>query len=260
MAVASAPALLAMLLGCAKSPVEWSNITIGTGSAGADSFVALDVGVPARLSSASGQQPPASPGLCRSSLRVADAPYGAIYAVWWRARRDSSVVLEATHSLDNGRTWREPVPVDTVDRTRTGCDRPAPAIAVERDNVHIVYSLHGPEGTGVFFAHSMDRAGMFHAPVSIVYGDHLTEASVAASGDRVVIAYVDPNTTPPQIGLAISNTQGHNFQPRVLASEGGNNSAPWIRLTDDRMLVAWLQHASSRTVTPTHVTRMGRLR
>jgi len=77
----------------------------------------------------------------------------------------------------------------------------------------------------------------------------------------VLIAYVDPNTKPEQIGLAISTTQGHNFQRRVYASEGaGAKSRPSIAISGDSIRVAWLQPASAQSPQPTLVTRTGRIR
>jgi hypothetical protein len=246
--------LLAALGACAdESSVEWLDISID--SAIADTPAVID-GTRIRRN-----QPLAQEGVCASSLREARDGAGGVYAAWWSARADSSVALVAGYSSDEGRTWRNPTRVDTVDHTPTGCDRPPPAIAADRENVHIAYSLHGPEGTGVFFAHSMDRAGLFHAPVSIVYGDRLTEASIAAHGERVLVAYVDPNTRPAQIGLAISTTEGHNFQPRIYASEGaGEKGRPSVSISGDTIRVAWLQRASVDSVRAMRVTRTGRLR
>lgn len=253
--------LLAALSACSsQSPVQWSDLSVDDGAT-ADSGIAVEFHADPQTSIPIEQQSGPS-GICASSLRTVPAANTGLYAAWWRPRADSSVVLEAGYSPDDGRSWRI-VSVDSVDRTRTGCDRPAPAIAAERDNVHIAYSLHGPEGSGVFFAHSMDRAALFHAPVSIVYGDRLTEAGIAAKGERVLIAYVDPNTRPPQIGLAISNTQGHNFLPRIAASVGGGmKSNPGVSLSDkgDDLVVAWLQHGGTDSTRSTLVTRLGHLR
>src|SRR4051812_6807073 len=115
-----------------QSSVEWYSTSID--STITDSAYITDVvrGEP--------DQPLAQAGLCLSSLRWTTDGAGGVYAVWWSARADSSVALVAGHSPDNGRTWRAPVPVDTVDHTPTGCDRPPPAIAAEHDNVHIAYS------------------------------------------------------------------------------------------------------------------------
>ena len=242
--------MLAPLAACTSpSPVQWSDLSVDTR------------GMAARSAENDQHRPHGVAGMCQTSVRTTDAPNGR-YAVWWRARADSSVVLEAAYSTDSGRTWRPAVTVDTVDHTRTGCERPAPAIAAERDNVHIAYSLHGPEGTGVFFAHSMDRGALFHAPVSIVYGDHLTDAAIAAQGDRVLIAYVDPNTRPTQVALAISNTQGHNFEPRLSASEGpGEKFAPAVTLNGDTLRLTWRQsQTAADSANASVVTRRGQLR
>jgi hypothetical protein len=181
--------------------------------------------------------------------------------VWWQQRSDRSADLVASYSQDGGKQWTAPVPIDTLDRETLGCDRPPPAVAASGDYVHVAYSLRAPEGTGVFFAHSMDRAGLFHAPVPIVYGDRLTQASVAGEGDRVAVAYVDPNSRPAHIGLALSRTMGHMFEARTTASTGvGAASAPRVALRGDRVAVSWIEGSSANASGGTRMTRVGRLR
>jgi len=46
-------------------------------------------------------------------------------------RPDSSAVLYAASSPDGGSTWSPRVRVDTADVNTTGCNRPAPSIAVD---------------------------------------------------------------------------------------------------------------------------------
>lgn len=162
---------------------------------------------------------PAAP-MCPGSARAAWLDARHVYAVWWAARPDSSAALWAAASADSGATWRAPVVVDTLDRSSDGCLRAAPSIAASGDYVHVVYGLRAPEGAGVFFSHSMDRGGMFHAPVIIVYGDRPAAAAVAARGDTVVVAYEDPNVTPPAIAIAISRSMGHMFEQRSVVAEG----------------------------------------
>ena len=59
--------------------------------------------------------------------------------------------------------------------------------------LHLVYFIEAEDGAGVFFAHSMDKGEMFHAPVPVVYGNAPSDASVAGNGDSVVVVFEDPN-------------------------------------------------------------------
>ena len=208
--------------------------------------------------------PPA--GACRGSLRVTwSGSSGAErYAVWWSSRPDSSAALLGARSLDGGATWSAPLPVDTLDRSGVGCNRPPPAIAADSQTgyVHVAYAMHAPEGTGVFFAHAMDRGTMYHAPVAIVYGDRLVDVDVAALHDTVAVAYTDPSMRYPHVGLALSRTLGHIFEVRIptVARTGSGNagaSSPAVALAPGRIAIAWIEREIAGP--PTLVTVAGRL-
>lgn len=159
---------------------------------------------------------PADPRMCPGSLRSAADRITEFHA-WLRLRPDSTVVVMA--SRWDGATGTTPAIVDSLDVDKVGCSRPAPSIALSDDgSVHVAYSIKAPEGYGVFFGHSMNRAIDFHDPMIVVYGDRLSATSVAASGARVAIAYEDPSGSVRRIDVALSNTQGHTFGPREHAS------------------------------------------
>lgn len=258
-------ATLVAATACESGPVQWQEQRAVSERGNATSLrLALDDGGGVSFVSASAPQSPPDGAMsaCPGSLRFARIDGGGFYAVWWQPRSDLSADLVASYSQDGGTQWTAPVPVDTLDRETLGCDRPPPAIAASGDYVHVAYSLRAPEGTGVFFAHSMDRAGLFHAPVPIVYGDRLTQASVAAEGDRVAVAYVDPNSRPAHVGLALSRTMGHLFEARTTASTGvGAASSPRVALRGDRVAVSWIEGGSGGRTAPggTRMTRVGRL-
>ena len=257
------------LLGCARDePVEWES----PGRQRADALpgrLAIDSAGPLHFASPrartdSSFTPPA--GACRGSVRVAwSGNSGAErYAVWWSLRPDSSAALLAARSVDGGTTWSTPQPVDTLDRSDVGCARPAPAIAADSQTayVHVAYAMHAPEGTGVFFAHAMDRGTMYHAPVAIVYGDRLVDVDVAALHDTVAVAYADPSMRYPHVGLALSRTLGHIFEMRIpaVARTGSGNasaSSPAVALASGRIAVAWIEREIIGP--PTLVTVAGRL-
>ena len=67
-----------------------------------------------------------------------------------------------------------------------------------------------PEGTGVFFAHFM--GSMLHSPVAVIYGERLVATAIAAEGDRVVVAYEEPNGTRQQVDVAMSHDAGASLR------------------------------------------------
>jgi hypothetical protein len=256
MIVGSARALFAGLLGvtvvgCAQPPVRWRESTSAPAAATAEAQLAVDTAGNVRWVAAETAPPttPAGSAACPGSLQVARAGDRELYAVWWDARADSSAVLLAARSRDAGATWPEVAPVDTADRGRSGCRRPAPSVTADgaKGYVHVAYSMVAPGAPGVFFAHSMPGPLMFHAPVPIVYGERPGRTSVAASGDIVAVAYEDPNGLEPRVGLALSRTLGHTFEHRVPVS-GGTGAAmePRVALAGESVAVAWRRGRSVR--------------
>lgn len=266
--------ILTLLLGasslaCARpDAVDWSEPSrraadalpgpLALESTGALRFTSASRGVDSTLA--------LSAGVCRSSVRVAWSGESGIerYAVWWSARPDSSASLLASRSMDGGASWDSPLRVDTLDMSDVGCARPAPAIAADSVTgyVHVAYAMHAPEGTGVFFAHAMDRGAMYHSPVAIVYGDRLVDVDVAALRDTVAVAYTDPSMRYPRVGLALSRTMGHIFEVRIpsVTQAGSGNAAashPAVALADGRIAVAWVERDIDGP--PSLVTMVGRL-
>jgi hypothetical protein len=204
-------------------------------------------------------------GACAGSERVAAGRAAERYAVWWRPRADSSVVLLIARSTDGGTTWSAPVVVDSLDRGVRACARPAPALAADSINgyVHVVYFLDAPEGPGLFYAHQMDPRAPFEPPSTIVYGERPVAAAVASRGDTVVVAYEDPNRPRPQVELALSRTGGHLFEERHLdvSPDDVAARAPRVALGDGgRLTVAWTESQGDEEGGGKEVLREGRIR
>ncbi|MDB4914622.1 MAG: hypothetical protein JWM95_2266 [Gemmatimonadetes bacterium] len=193
---------------------------------------------------------------CVGSMRAARAG-NTVVAVWWSPRADSSVRLLSARTTNGGRDWSDVAPVDTTDRSAMGCHHTAPAIAADSASgyVHVTYALLAEEGPGLFFAHSMDGGITFHSPVPIIYGERLGNTSVAASGGHVVVAFEDPNSRTPRIGLALSRTMGHIFEDRMLPVSDDNGSAtqPLVAVRGHRVTVAWRDGSTSTRGAVLHV-------
>ena len=236
--------LLALgLIGCAASPVDWTPQRVVARPAAAAVALAADGMLHPDTMAALAERVSAPAGpLCVGSLRVA-AARGTLFGVWWSPRPDSGVRLLAARSANGGRIWSTPAPVDTTDAGMSGCRREPAAIAADSASgyVHVTYALQAGEGPGLFFSHSMDAGVTFHAPVPILYGERLGRTSVAADGDLVVVAFEDPNSTTPRIGLALSRTMGHMFEHRILPVSDDNGPAihPLTAARGRRIAVAW---------------------
>ena len=225
---------LILVSGCAKEPVEWGGILYRPSRLGDPD---------ARSSIMSANLVETSPALntCIRSIRPSGDTLD-LFRVWWSSRNDSSVVLSLQRSKDRGRTWAAPMVIDSTDRGRRGCDRPPPATAFDptKGYLYLAYFIEPRTGAGLFFAHSMDRADMFHAPVPIVYGTRPVAAGIAGRGDSVVVVFEDPNTSQSRIGYALSNTSGHIFETRgQVTPDEEVATAPWVYLKGNRITVSW---------------------
>jgi hypothetical protein len=225
--------LALLMTACVAEPVDWGDVSY-RGSQLGDPDTRSSV-LSANLPSVSG-----AVGNCIRSIRTASAG-SDLFRVWWTARSDSSVVLAMQHSPDRGATWEIPVVVEGRDRGRRACNRPAPGIFYDpgRGYLHLVYFIEAKDGAGVFFAHSMDKGGVFHSPVPVVYGTAPVAASVAANGDSVVVVFEDPNAMTPRIGIVLSHSTGHIFEARGEATPDDVPAVePWVTL-DHRNVTVW---------------------
>ena len=223
-----------LLGGCAEEPVEWGGIFYRPSRLGDPDT---------RSSVMSANLVETRPGLntCVRSIQAAGDTLD-LFRAWWSSRHDSSVVLSFQRSKDRGRTWLPPMVIDSTDRGRLGCDRPPPAAAFDpgKGFLYLVYYVEPPTGAGLFFAHSMDRADMFHAPVPVVYGTRPVRADVAGRGDSVVVVFEDPNSSQSRIGYALSHTSGHIFEKRGQVTPNEEVATrPWVGLRGNRITVSW---------------------
>jgi hypothetical protein len=259
---ARALVLCAWTVGCADGPVDWSPARVDSTR---DTVVVTPDGTlrPDSLASLAARLPLPDAAMCPGSLVLARAA-GHLFAAWWHVRPDSGALLLAAHSDDAGRHWSAPAPVDTTDVGVTGCLRAPPALAADSASgyVHVVFALVGKEGPGLFFAHSMDGGATFHAAVPIFYGERLGRASVAADGDHVIVAFEDPNSRTPRVGLALSRTMGHIFEERLLPFSDDNGIAthPLAAIRGRRVAVAWERRPLSDSAAALVAIRTGTLR
>jgi hypothetical protein len=244
--VALAMAVSTLVLGsCARTPVTWSDVTYA---------------VPPRPLLQLGRVMPPIGG-CPVSLRSVQQG-GVTLAVWWSVRADSSALLVLGQSHDGGRSWTSQVVADSTDRSVRGCGRPAPAIAVDSatNYVHLAYFGEPASGSGIFFAHSMDGGRTFHAAVPIVFGENTAFVDVAASGDRVVVAYEDPNSREPSVGVALSRSMGHIFEDReVVSNENEWARQPAVELRGDSIRLWWSDHSADPRISATRAAYRGGL-
>jgi hypothetical protein len=118
--------------------------------------------------------------------------------------------------------------------------------------VHVAYYAELKSGRGVFFEPSMDNGKTFHSPVPIVFGDTPAFVSVGSYGDRVAVAYEDPNSAQPAIGVAVSTTMGHIFHTsETISSEAERAKQPIVIVRGDTVRVWWSDYAADPRISAT---------
>jgi len=246
---------------CAPDPVKWdSEQRTSTPVPVGARLVMQAAGAPEMTAAWTPQTMPTGMPRCEGSLVASRARGDTAYAAWWAPRADSSAVLVVARFTESDRKWGIPQTADSTDKGRSGCNRPAPFIAADTTNgyVHVVYFMVAAEGPGVFFTHSMGGGEMFHSPVPIVYGERASAAAVAAHGDTVAVAYIDPNAATPQLWLALSQSTGHIFDTRMEVSPSTAQAArPAVAVHGHRVAVAWLE-TSRNSGESAMVVRTGR--
>ncbi len=249
--------LLASLTACSKEPVEWSEIRYSlAGSAGTDSSALKDSFI--TESAGDSALPIPDSAACRASIRVARMQK-SFYAAWWSVRTDSSSSLELSRS-DDGGPWTHAVIADSSDASGRGCARPAPSIAADvvSGYVHVAYFIEPASGAGIFSVHTMDRGESFHAPTAMVYGSRPSNTAIAAEGDKVAVAYENPNTSRPQIYVGLSRTMGHIFESQLAVSDENTAAVnPSVKLRGTKLDVSWTELSSADTTLRRSTSRTG---
>src|SRR6266581_6647710 len=223
------------LVACVEEPVDWGDV----------SYRHPQLGDPPARSAVMSAGLPTVAGTVAPCIRSVVSWNSSLefLRAWWAVRSDSNSVLSMQRSADGGRSWQSPVEVDARDRGGRGCNRPPPGIAYDSASryVYLVYFLDANDGSGVFFAHSMDEGRMFHSPVPVVYGSSPARAGVAGHGDSVVVVFEDPNSVSPRLGIVLSHTTGHIFDQRgQVTPEEIHASSPWVLLDKNHIRVWWM--------------------
>jgi hypothetical protein len=251
---------LALLVACEAGPVTWEKPTTAEAVLLPEAHLVIDqagrAGVTTRWTA------PLSPAgdRCAGTLVTVRARGDTAWASWWAPVGTKGMQLLLARSDDEGLNWRDPVPVAPADEQGAWCGRAIPAMAVDSASgtVHLAYSV--PVGTRWATRLVARQGDTFGTPVEIVQDDSIAAAGVAASGDRVVVAYSTWDGKRSTVRLALVAQKGQI--PVVRSDVPGATvllSPPLVAAHGTRVAVAWNEDADGRE-RPRAVVRMGSIR
>lgn len=165
--------------------------------------------------------------------------------VAWEDARDSEIEkanIYVASTTDAGQSWSANLRVGGAEDGIF--DRVEPAIAVDGNDVHVVWSSEVNGAPDIYVASSSDRAASFSASQRIDGGSAGTawsRAPVVAAGDGdVVVVWEDRRNGVNDIYLARSNNAGGSFSEAIQLDPGSANSfAPVAAVGGGEVYVAW---------------------
>jgi hypothetical protein len=179
---------------------------------------------------------------CRTSVAVAGD--GTMYVAWRAILPGDVRDVVVTRSIDDGKTWAEPVRTRADDWVYPGCPHAGPSLEVDaKGDVHVAWWT-GKEGeAGVYYARSSDGGKSFVAqPIATGKTARPAHVQLAVSGERVYVAWDDGLGEMPRVLLRRSSDGGKRFDPEeMLSDDGVAASYPVLALYGDSVAVAWSQ-------------------
>jgi len=184
---------------------------------------------------------------CKTAVAAGDG--GSVYVAWRHIYPPNLRDIAVARSTDGGQAFGPPVRVSEDGWAIDGCPDDGPSIAVDkRGRLHVAWPtlLSQEAGKGVFYSWSLD--GRTFAPRQRLDegAGGASHPQLAASGDRVVVAWeqktgAGPRTVLREItGDPISAAAAPRVSPVVTLSERAG-TYPALAATADATLAAWTE-------------------
>ena len=159
-----------------------------------------------------------------------------VYIVWRDSTPGNFDTLFAI-STDNGQTFSEPDNISDNDGDTSG----DPQVAVQGDNVYIVWSDDTPGNNDILFAISTDNGQTFSEPDNISDNDGSSfQPQIAVQGDNVYIVWSDDTPSNRDILFAVSTDNGQTFsEPDNISDNDGSSFQPQIAVQGDNVYIVW---------------------
>lgn len=158
-----------------------------------------------------------------------------VFVVWVDETPGNDEIL-FSHSTDGGKSFSEPRNI-----SQTSNDSGSVRIAVEGEEVSVVWSERVGSNWEIFFIRSSDGGQAFSKPLNLSNspGDS-GFPHVVMKGGTVVVAWVDDTPGNDEIFVSRSVNKGASFSPPVnISNNPGNSVFPHLAFSDSTVVVAW---------------------
>jgi hypothetical protein len=165
---------------------------------------------------------------------AADAA-GRVHTVWYD-NRDGVSQIYYKRSPDGGRTWGS-------DLRLAACAamQEAPALAVEGDNVFVVWHSQQDGRFNVFLKRSPDGGANWETDVQLSARDGAAYSSIAVAGESVHVVWGDQRDGQTEIYIRSSIDAGLSWGPEMRLSELPFESwVPTVEASGRNVYVAWV--------------------
>jgi len=178
-----------------------------------------------------------TPGVTSWNARI--KVLGSNVFVDWNERINYKGDIFFTKSTDNGKTFTEPTnlsnnPLDSVDSI----------IAVDQNNLYIIWNDSKENSTDIFFVKSTDNGDTFGSPINL---SHSTSSSIftrdyaiAVSGNNIFVVWYDASNQENFIFFTRSTDGGLTFSnPINLSPDNSISKYPQVVSNDNNVYVIW---------------------
>jgi len=158
---------------------------------------------------------------------------GRVHAVWY----ESDSVVYYVGSVDSGAHWGTPM---SLSLSGGASD---PAIAVEGDDVYVIWHQLRAGAFEVMLRHSRDGGGTWQPEVRLSASGRSAHGSIAASGRHVYVVWGDVSTGNAEIHTRASHDGGTSWLLEQLVSDTPYESwVPTVAASGDTVMVGWVDY------------------
>jgi hypothetical protein len=170
-----------------------------------------------------------------------------VYAVWHELR-EGKVAVYFRRSTDGGKNWQSPIKL-----SNSPVNSAVPSVAVTGSDVHVIW-VDMREGLGdIYYRRSTDGGATWEDEKRLSDKPEIPNKatvsyvpSIAASGDTVVVVWVDTRDGNEEEYVKVSNDRGKTWSKDArLSDHPGNSWAPSVAVSGKAVHLVWFDQMDS---------------